>query len=143
MIIIKISIFDCFLQLQGPKRRQPTMMKAASFRIDTMPMWQIIVIGVAACLILLGSLLLGFVGPNTIEETYWYAYDCPDNSHVWADNCTGIQMAEVFVMQDFLLCDDKSLARTGYKKCRNWERLTGFGSFLLPRTTSSMRMVHL
>ncbi|KAH3759080.1 transmembrane protein [Pelomyxa schiedti] len=43
---------------------------------------------------LTAAMLLGLLGPTPFESTVWYAYGCPDGSHVWSNDCVGVDLTE-------------------------------------------------
>ena len=54
-------------------------------------LWFGIIAGVCA-LVLLGAVLLGFLGPEAHAHTVDYAYECPNSGHVFNSSCSGVQL---------------------------------------------------
>lgn len=67
--------------------------------IDTAKYHWFIGIGIAAVFIILGALLLGFLGPSSRDSTVDYAYNCPNQGHVYSPICTGVQLGVRFCKQ--------------------------------------------
>jgi len=62
--------------------------------IDTAKYRWFIAIAVGCSLIMLGALLLGFLGPSSRETVVDYAYECPNDSHIYSGLCSGVQLGK-------------------------------------------------
>ena len=69
--------------------------------IDTAKYRWFIAIAITSGFIMLGAVLLGFLGPSTKIGVNDYAYECPDDSHLYTKECTGVQLG-VFI-RSFLI----------------------------------------
>ncbi|KAH3756983.1 transmembrane protein 181-like [Pelomyxa schiedti] len=62
-------------------------------RVDRFKRWHLGLLLLVWAFSLMGGLLVGFLGPAPLLLTKWFAYECPRDSHVWSESCTGEQMA--------------------------------------------------
>lgn len=60
--------------------------------IDTAKYPWFIGIGITAFFIIIGALLLGFLGPQSRDSLVDYAYECPNDNHIYTPQCTGVQL---------------------------------------------------
>eukprot|EP00026_Physarum_polycephalum_P007636 Phypoly_transcript_07701.p1 GENE.Phypoly_transcript_07701~~Phypoly_transcript_07701.p1 ORF type:complete len:457 (+),score=40.01 Phypoly_transcript_07701:137-1507(+) len=63
-------------------------------RVDVAPLKHFIMIGVAGVAIVVIAIIMGATGPNEFFSVTDYAYDCPNQSHVWdPETCGGYQLS--------------------------------------------------
>eukprot|EP01105_Mastigella_eilhardi_P026481 TRINITY_DN7708_c0_g1_i1.p1 TRINITY_DN7708_c0_g1~~TRINITY_DN7708_c0_g1_i1.p1 ORF type:complete len:463 (+),score=119.28 TRINITY_DN7708_c0_g1_i1:55-1443(+) len=67
---------------------------ARRMRVDAVGWRALAVCGAVACAALVVALVVGCVGPAPSKYTTYYAYHCPGESHTWAANCSGVQLAD-------------------------------------------------
>eukprot|EP00339_Tiarina_fusa_P027783 CAMPEP_0117033092 /NCGR_PEP_ID=MMETSP0472-20121206/23678_1 /TAXON_ID=693140 ORGANISM="Tiarina fusus, Strain LIS" /NCGR_SAMPLE_ID=MMETSP0472 /ASSEMBLY_ACC=CAM_ASM_000603 /LENGTH=145 /DNA_ID=CAMNT_0004741927 /DNA_START=9 /DNA_END=443 /DNA_ORIENTATION=+ len=65
---------------------------AAVMFVDTAKYRWFIAIAIGCSFVMLGALLLGFLGPSSRDSVVDYAYECPDNRHVFNPTCQGVQL---------------------------------------------------
>ena len=75
------------------------MVNERLMRVDTVPhKWLFVGAGIAVLIMFVASLSAGLAGPNSTESTTYYAYDCPNDSHDWSSQCSGVQVTLWFVV---------------------------------------------
>lgn len=71
-------------------------------RMDMLKFKEVSILATISLTWILVCFIIGLAGPQMWEKETYYAYDCPDESHEWSNDCQGVQMSQgQFWIQNF------------------------------------------